>query len=38
VMGIPAGHYVLNLENKWDRLALRRLAEINNKERSGEGP
>jgi hypothetical protein len=36
VMGVSTGHYVVNLENKWDRIALRKLAELNNKAYHGQ--
>ena len=35
IMGIPSGHYIINLEDKWDRIAIRKLAELNNREQRG---
>jgi hypothetical protein len=35
VMGVPTGHYVIDLRNKWDRIAIRKLAELDNKARLG---
>jgi len=34
-MGMPSGHYCLDLTDKFDRIAARKLAELNNKQSRG---